>query len=100
MGLSFRASRVLERLHNAIQIRGQHGLDEFRARLHEQRLHGKREATETEFIAAARGGDGVLSGEEAAILFRELGGKDKSIPFAEVLLNPSSLTFFSCMLHV
>ncbi|CAN0325955.1 unnamed protein product, partial [Ectocarpus sp. 8 AP-2014] len=85
MGLSFRASRVLERLHNAIQIQGQHGLDEFRARLHEQRLHGKREATETEFIAAAGGDDGVLSGEEATILFRELGGKDKSTPFTEIL---------------
>lgn len=98
MGLSFRASRVLERLHNAIQIRGQRSLDEFRARLHEQRIHGKREATEMEFIAAAGGDDGVLSGEEAAILFRELGGKDKSIPFAEVLVSYCVL-FFTCDLY-
>ena len=86
MGLSYRASRILERLHAAIQTQGQHGLDEFRARLHEQCLDGKREASVREFVAAAGGDDGVLSGEEAEILFRELGGirKDGSVPFAEV----------------
>lgn len=87
MGLSYRASRILERLHTAIQTQGQHGLDEFRARLHEQCLDGKREATVREFVAAAAGGDdGVLSAEEAEILFKELSGNstDSSVPFAEV----------------
>jgi len=87
MGLSYRASRILGRLHTAIQTQGQHGLDEFRARLHEQCLDGKREATEREFVAAAGGDEGVLSKEEAEILFRELSGNSKdnsSVPFAEV----------------
>lgn len=85
MGLSYRASRILQRLHAAIQARGQNGLDGFRARLHEQCLDGKREATERHFVAAVSGSHGVLSAEEAGILFRELGGKDSSVPFAEVL---------------
>lgn len=87
MGLSYRASRVLERLHTAIQTRGQHGLDYFRCRLHEQCLDGnKREASERDFVAAAEGSGGVLSQEEARILFRELSGQGKgsSVPFAEV----------------
>lgn len=85
MGLSYRASRILERLHTAIQTRRQNGLDGFRARLHEQCLDGKREATERDFVAAVGADDGgVLSAEEARALFRELGGKDGSVPFAEV----------------
>ena len=90
MGLSYRASRVLERLHTAIQTRGQHGLDYFRCRLHEQCLDGKkREATERDFVAAA-GDGGVLSQEEARVLFRELSGngKDSSVAFAEVMFWP------------
>lgn len=91
MGLSYRASRVLERLQTAIQTRGQHGLDYFRSRLHEQCLDGdKREATERDFVAAAEGDGGVLSQEEACVLFRELSGKgkDSSVPFAEVRFWP------------
>lgn len=93
MGLSYRASRVLERLHTAIQTRGRHGPDDFRCRLHEQCLDGnKREATERDFVAAAAEGDaGVLSEDEARVLFRELSGNDKdsSIPFAEVIVGPT-----------
>lgn len=48
-------------------------------------------ATERDFVAAAAadGDDGVLSEQEAKVLFRELSvnGKDSSIPFAEVLLD-------------
>lgn len=84
MGLSYRASRIIERVHAAIQTRGHRGLDKFRARIHEYCLDGKREATEREFVAAASGDGGVLSGEEAGIIFRELGGKDDSAPIAEV----------------
>lgn len=83
MGLSYRALRIIERLHNAIQVRGHRGLDEFRARVHEYSLDGKREATERAFVAAASGGC-ILSGEEAGILFRELGGKDGSASIPEV----------------
>ncbi|CAM9395475.1 unnamed protein product [Scytosiphon promiscuus] len=84
MGLSYRASRILERLHAAIRTRGQDGLSGFRARLHEQCIDGKREATERNFVAVVGGDGGVLSTEEAGVLFRELGGKDSSIPFAEI----------------
>lgn len=84
MGLSYRASRIIERVHAAIQTRGHRGLDKFRARIHEYCLDGKREAIEREFVAAASGDGGVLSGEEAGILFRELGGKDGSAPIAAV----------------
>lgn len=91
MVLSYRAARVLERLHTAIQTRGQHGLDKVRCRLHEQCLDGnKREATERGFVAAAGDDGGVLSQEEARVLFRELSGngKDSSVAFAEVMFWP------------
>lgn len=92
MGLSYRASRILDRLHKAIRAQGQRGLDEFRTRLHELCLDGTQLATESNFAAAAAaGGDGVLSLEEAGILFKELcggssvvGHDQKCVPFAKV----------------
>lgn len=93
MGLSYRASRILDRLHRAIRAQGQRGLDEFRTRLHELSLDGTQLATESSFAAAAAaGGDGVLSLEEAGIIFKELcsGSNDeKCVPFAKVSLFAS-----------
>lgn len=94
MGLSYRASRILDRLHKAIRAQGQRGLDEFRTRLHELCLDGTQLATESNFAAAATTGeDGVLSMEEAGILFKELcsgssivGNDQQCVPVAKVLL--------------
>lgn len=87
MGLSFQASRLLQRVHSTIQAQGQRGLDDFRARLHELCLDGKRVATEKDFVSAAASGDGVLSVEEARVLFRGLAsgsGDGGTVAFAEV----------------
>lgn len=93
MGLSFQAARILQRLHNAIQTQGQRGLDEFRARLHELCLDQKRVATEKHFVLAAAGEGGVLSAEEAGVLFRGLAsvgpGDGDSVSIAEVNMTSS-----------
>lgn len=83
MGLSFQAARILERLHNAIQTQGQRSLDGIRARQHDLAQNEKREVTEKDFVAATAG-DGVIAGEEAGALFRELAGGGERMPFAAV----------------
>lgn len=72
MGLSFRASRILERLHKAIQTPGyQSGVHDLDARFHALRLDRKPTVTKNEFVNAATG-DGLLSAEDAGVLFRGL----------------------------
>lgn len=68
MSLSSHATRILRRLHDALQPHGHKGFDEFRTQLHELCVDSKRMATEKEFRAAMAGA-GLLSAEDADILF-------------------------------
>lgn len=104
MGLSVRASRILERLHNTIQTPGfQSGVHDLGARLHELRVDGKATVRKREFVNAMAG-DGLLSAEEAEVLFKGLaasasiGGDGESASLHEVRARLKSATLFSVML--
>lgn len=98
MGLSFRASRILERLHKAIQTPGhQSGVHDLGAAFHELRLNGKSTVTKSEFVNVTAA-DGLLSAEDAGVLFRGLaagassGGDGDSASLAEVPVRIAQYT--------
>lgn len=93
MALSSHARHILRRLHDAIQTQGgnQNGFNELRSQLHDLCVaSGKRLAAEPDFRAAMVG-TGLLSSEEAGVLFRGMlaaSGADRMdgelLSFAEV----------------
>lgn len=107
MGLSWHARRILRRLQDTIQAQGggQNGFDQLRAQLYDLRVaSGKRLAAEPDFRAAVVG-SGLLSSEEAVVLFRGMLASSrvdqvdgKLLPLAEVRSEISIVVLYDTVL--